>query len=184
MLEVIDLTVAYGPVVALHAVSLTVPDGSMTAVLGANGAGKTTLVRTISGLTRPRGGSVRLDGHDITRLAPEEIARLGVAHVPQGQGVLAELTVDENLRLGGLWRRDPKGQRGALAEAYDLFPPLANRRHVAAFNLSANARCYRSAALWSLARGCSSSMSPRSASPGSCSSRSWLASGRWSRSAG
>src|SRR5256886_9303161 len=113
MLEVIDLTVAYGPVVALHAVSLTVPDGSMTAVLGANGAGKTTLVRTISGLTRPRGGSVRLDGHDITRLAPEEIARLGVAHVPQGQGVLAELTVDENLRLGGLWRRDPKGQRGA-----------------------------------------------------------------------
>ncbi len=140
MLEVIDLTVAYGPVVALHAVSLTVLDGSMTAVLGANGAGKTTLVRTISGLTRPRGGSVRLDGHDITRLAPEEIARLGVAHVPQGQGVLAELTVDENLRLGGLWRRDPKGQRGALAEAYDLFPPLANRRHVAAFNLSGGER--------------------------------------------
>jgi branched-chain amino acid transport system ATP-binding protein len=140
MLEVIDLTVAYGPVVALHGVSLTVPDGSMTAVLGANGAGKTTLVRTISGLTRSRGGSVRLDGRDITRLAPEEIARLGVAHVPQGQGVLAELTVDENLRLGGLWRRDPKGQRGALAEAYDLFPPLANRRHVAAFSLSGGER--------------------------------------------
>src|SRR5205823_14065631 len=116
MLEVIDLTVAYGPVVALHAVALTVPDGSMTAVLGANGAGKTTLVRTISGLTRPRGGSVRLDGRDITGLAPDEIARLGVAHVPQGQGVLAELTVDENLRLGGLWRRDPGGQRNALAE--------------------------------------------------------------------
>ncbi len=125
MLEVIDLTVAYGPVVALHGVSLTVPAGSMTAVLGANGAGKTTLVRTISGLTRPRGGSVRLDGRDITRLAPEEIARLGVAHV---------------LRLGGLWRRDPKGQRGALAEAYDLFPPLASRRHVAAFSLSGGER--------------------------------------------
>jgi len=140
MLEVIDLTVAYGPVVALHGVSLTVADGSMTAVLGANGAGKTTLVRTISGLTRPRGGSVRFDGRDITRLAPDEIARLGVAHVPQGQGVLAELTVDENLRLGGLWRRDPKGQRSALAEAYDLFPPLANRRHVAAFSLSGGER--------------------------------------------
>jgi branched-chain amino acid transport system ATP-binding protein len=140
MLEVIDLTVAYGPVVALHAVSLTVADGSMTAVLGANGAGKTTLLRTISGLTRPRGGSVRLDGRDITRLAPDEIARLGVAHVPQGQGVLAELTVDENLRLGGLWRGDPKGQRSALAEAYDLFPPLANRRHVAAFSLSGGER--------------------------------------------
>jgi len=140
MLEVIDLTVAYGPVVALHGVSLTVADGSMTAVLGANGAGKTTLVRTISGLTRPHGGSVRLDGRDITRLAPDEIARLGVAHVPQGQGVLAELTVDENLRLGGLWRRDPVGQRTALAEAYDLFPPLASRRHLAAFSLSGGER--------------------------------------------
>ena len=60
--------------------------------------------------------------------------------MPQGQGVLAELTVDENLRLGGLWRRDPKGQRSALAEAYDLFPPLANRRHVAAFSLSGGER--------------------------------------------
>jgi len=140
VLEVVDLTVAYGPVIALHGVSLAVPDGSMTAVLGANGAGKTTLVRTISGLTRPRGGSIRLDGRDITRLAPDEIARLGVAHVPQGQGVLAELTVDENLRLGGLWRRDPGGQRTALAEAYELFPPLATRRHVAAFSLSGGER--------------------------------------------
>jgi len=140
VLEVVDLTVAYGPVVALHGVSLTVADGSMTTVLGANGAGKTTLVRTISGLTRPRGGSVRLDGREITRLAPEEIARLGVAQVPQGQGVLAELTVDENLRLGGLWRRDGKAQRAALADAYDLFPPLATRRHVAAFSLSGGGR--------------------------------------------
>jgi branched-chain amino acid transport system ATP-binding protein len=140
VLEVIDLTVAYGPVVALQGVSIAVADGSMTAVLGANGAGKTTLVRTISGLTRPRSGSIRLDGRDITRLAPDEIARLGVAHVPQGQGVLAELTVDENLRLGGLWRRDPGGQRLALAEAYDLFPPLASRRHLAAFSLSGGER--------------------------------------------
>jgi branched-chain amino acid transport system ATP-binding protein len=140
VLEVIDLTVAYGPVIALQGVSIAVADGSMTAVLGANGAGKTTLVRTISGLTRSRSGSVRLDGRDITRLAPDEIARLGVAHVPQGQGVLAELTVDENLRLGGLWRRDPPDQRKALAEAYDLFPPLASRRHLAAFSLSGGER--------------------------------------------
>jgi len=140
MLEIADLTVAYGPVVALHGVSLAVADASITAVLGANGAGKTTLVRTISGLTRPRAGSIRLDGRDITRLAPEEIARLGIAHVPQGQGVLAELTVDENLRLGGLWRTDPGGQRAALAEAYELFPPLAARRHVAAFSLSGGER--------------------------------------------
>jgi branched-chain amino acid transport system ATP-binding protein len=140
MLEIADLTVAYGAVVALQGVSITVADASITAVLGANGAGKTTLLRTISGLTRPRAGSIRLDGRDITRLAPEEIARLGIAHVPQGQGVLAELTVDENLRLGGLWRSDPGGQRGALAEAYELFPLLAARRHVAAFSLSGGER--------------------------------------------
>jgi len=140
MLEVSDLTVAYGPVAALHGVSLTVQDASITAVLGANGAGKTTLVRTISGLVRPRAGSVRLDGRELIRLAPEEIARLGIAHVPQGQGVLAELTVDENLRLGGLWRRDRKAQRGALDEAYELFPPLAGRRHLAAFSLSGGER--------------------------------------------
>ncbi|HXN57180.1 MAG TPA: ABC transporter ATP-binding protein [Candidatus Angelobacter sp.] len=140
MLEIDDLTVAYGPVMALREVSLTVADSSITAVLGANGAGKTTLVRTISGLVRPRSGSVRLDGRDITRMAPEEIARLGVAHVPQGQAVLAELTVDENLRLGGLWRRDPGGQRRALAEAYELFPPLASRRNLAAVTLSGGER--------------------------------------------
>ncbi|TMF61559.1 MAG: ABC transporter ATP-binding protein [Chloroflexi bacterium] len=140
MLEVVDLTVAYGPVVALHGVSLTVQDASITAVLGANGAGKTTLVRTISGLVRPRAGSVRLDGRELIRLPPEEIARLGIAHVPQGQGVLAELTVDENLRLGGLWRRDRKAQRGALDETYELFPPLAGRRHLTAFSLSGGER--------------------------------------------
>src|SRR2546428_10405852 len=123
MLEVIDLTVAYGPVVALHGVSLTVADGSMTTVLGANGAGKTTLVRTISGLTRPRGGSVRLDGRDITRMPPEEIARLGVAHVPQGQGVLAGLTVDENLRPGGPRRPRSKGPPPPPAQADESLPP-------------------------------------------------------------
>jgi branched-chain amino acid transport system ATP-binding protein len=140
MLEIIDLTVAYGPVVALHGISLAVADSSITAVLGANGAGKTTLVRTISGLMRPRAGTIRLDGRDITRLAPEEIARLGIAHVPQGQGVLAELTVDENLRLGGLSRKDRTAQVGALAEAYELFPPLASRQHMAALSLSGGER--------------------------------------------
>ena len=88
MLDVSDLTVAYGQAVALDQVSLTVPERSITAVLGANGAGKTTLVRTISGLVRGRGGSVRLDGLDISRLAPERVARLGVAHVPEGHGVV------------------------------------------------------------------------------------------------
>jgi len=140
MLEIVGLTVAYGPVIALQDVSMSIPHGSITAVLGANGAGKTTLVRTISGLVRPRTGSVRLDHTEISRLAPEEIARLGIAHVPEGRGVLAELTVDENLRLGGLWRKDPNDRRRALAEAYELFAPLASRRHLPAFTLSGGER--------------------------------------------
>jgi branched-chain amino acid transport system ATP-binding protein len=140
MLEVADLIVAYGGVVALEGVSIGIPDGSITAVLGANGAGKTTLVRTISGLVRPRRGSIRLDARELTRTAPEEIARLGVAHVPEGRGVIGELTVDENLRLGGLWRRDRGDQQRAVAEAYELFPALAQRRGLAAFNLSGGER--------------------------------------------
>ncbi|TMD07410.1 MAG: ABC transporter ATP-binding protein [Chloroflexi bacterium] len=140
MLEIVGLTVAYGPVIALQDVSMSIPHGSITAVLGANGAGKTTLVRTISGLVRPRTGSVRLDHTEISRLAPEEIARLGIAHVPEGRGVLAELTVEENLRLGGLWRKDPTDRRRALAEAYELFAPLAGRRHLPASTLSGGER--------------------------------------------
>lgn len=140
MLEIVGLTVAYGPVIALQDVSMSIPHGSITAVLGANGAGKTTLVRTISGLVRPRTGSVRLDHTEISRLAPEEIARLGIAHVPEGRGVLTELTVEENLRLGGLWRKDPTDRRRALAEAYELFQPLAGRRHLPAFTLSGGER--------------------------------------------
>src|SRR5437868_984614 len=140
MLEVAHLTVAYGGVVALDDVSFSVPEGSITAVLGANGAGKTTLVRAISGLVRPRRGSVRLDDRELTREPPEEIARLGIAHVPEGRGVIGELTVDENLRLGGLWRKDRDDRRRAVAEAYELFPPLAQRRGLAASNLSGGER--------------------------------------------
>ena len=140
MLEVSDLTVGYGAVLALQGVSVDVPEGSITAVLGANGAGKTTLVRTISGLVRPRGGSVRLDARELTREPPEEIARLGVAHVPEGRGVIDELTVDENLRLGGIWRKDRQDRRRAVDEAYDLFPALAQRRGLAASNLSGGER--------------------------------------------
>ena len=140
MLEVSELTVAYGAVQALRDVSLGVREGSITAVLGANGAGKTTLVRTISGLVRPRRGSVRVDGRELTREAPEEIARLGVAHVPEGRGVIGQLTVDENLRLGGLWRRDRQDHLRAVAEAYELFPALADRRSLPASNLSGGER--------------------------------------------
>jgi branched-chain amino acid transport system ATP-binding protein len=140
MLEVTDLTVAYGGVVALEAVSLTVAEGMITTVLGANGAGKTTLVRTISGLVKPRRGGVRVAGTDLTGRAPEAIARLGVAHVPEGHGIISEITVDENLRLGGLWRRDRADQRLAIEEAYELFPPLLARRHLHAASLSGGER--------------------------------------------
>jgi len=139
VLEIVDLTVAYGPVVALERVSFTVAEGSITSVLGANGAGKTTLVRTISGLVRPRSGSIRFNQKEISRLAPEVIARLGIGHVPEGRGVLAEMTVEENLRLGGLWR-DQNDRRASLAEAYELFRPLAERRHLPAFTLSGGER--------------------------------------------
>jgi branched-chain amino acid transport system ATP-binding protein len=140
MLEVADLTVAYGGVVALNGVSLTVAEGMITTVLGANGAGKTTLVRTISGLVKARRGSVRVAGTDLTGRAPEAIARLGVAHVPEGHGIISEITVEENLRLGGLWRRDRADQRLAIEEAYELFPPLLARRHLHAASLSGGER--------------------------------------------
>lgn len=140
MLEISNLSVAYGPVLALDDISLRIPDGSITAVLGANGAGKTTLVRTISGLKRPRAGSIRLDDRELSQLAPEAIARLGVGHVPEGRGVLAELTVEENLRLGGLLGKDRSERRPALADAYQLFTPLAARRHLPASTLSGGER--------------------------------------------
>jgi branched-chain amino acid transport system ATP-binding protein len=124
----------------LDGVSLTVSEGMITTVLGANGAGKTTLVRTISGLVKPRRGGVRVGGTDLTGRAPEAIARLGVAHVPEGHGIISEISVDENLRLGGLWRRDRADQRLAIEEAYELFPPLLARRHLHAASLSGGER--------------------------------------------
>ncbi|HEX4010094.1 MAG TPA: ABC transporter ATP-binding protein [Solirubrobacteraceae bacterium] len=137
MLATEDLTTHYGPVRAVDGVSLEVAKGSVTAVLGANGAGKTTLLRTITGLATPRAGRVRLDGEDITGLAVEDIVRRGLAHVPEGRGVIAELTVEENLRLGGLWRR-----RDALPadEVYELFPRLHERRRQPASRLSGGER--------------------------------------------
>jgi branched-chain amino acid transport system ATP-binding protein len=137
MLATEDLTTHYGPVRAVDGVSLEVAKGSVTAVLGANGAGKTTLLRTITGLATAHTGRVLLDGEDITGLAVEDIVRRGLAHVPEGRGVIAELTVEENLRLGGLWRR-----REALPadEVYELFPRLEERRRQPASRLSGGER--------------------------------------------
>ncbi len=137
MLEVEGLSTDYGPVRAVSEVSLTVPKGSVIAVLGANGAGKTSLLRTISGLVPASAGRVRLNGQDITTLPVEAIVRRGLAHVPEGRGVIAELTVEENLRLGGLWR----GREAApLSEVYELFPRLEERKGQPASRLSGGER--------------------------------------------
>jgi branched-chain amino acid transport system ATP-binding protein len=137
MLAVEELTTDYGPVRAVDSVSLEVSEGSVTAVLGANGAGKTSLLRTITGLVPASGGRVTLDGKRIDGRPVEDIVRRGLAHVPEGRGVIAELTVEENLRLGGLWR----GKKAApLQEIYDLFPRLEERRAQAASGLSGGER--------------------------------------------
>jgi branched-chain amino acid transport system ATP-binding protein len=137
MLQVEGLTTQYGAVRAVDDVSLEVPEGSVTAVLGANGAGKTSLLRTITGLVPAQAGRVVFAGEDITRLAVEEIVRRGLAHVPEGRGVIAELTVAENLKLGGLWR----GREAAPAqEIYELFPRLDERRRQPASRLSGGER--------------------------------------------
>jgi len=138
-LAVEDLVAGYGGVPVLEAVSLAAQPGTITAVLGANGAGKTTLLRTISGLVRPRQGRILIDGSDLARRHPEDITRAGVAHVPEGQGVVTELTIEENLRLGGLVRRGP-ARAAALADAYQRFPLLADRKRRQAGTLSGGER--------------------------------------------
>jgi branched-chain amino acid transport system ATP-binding protein len=137
LLEAEGLTAGYGGAPVLHEVGLTVGEGKIVAVLGANGAGKTTLLRTLSGLLRPSAGRVVFDGRDLRGTRVEQMVRLGIAHVPEGRGVVTELTVDENLRLGGLWRRDTKT---ALQEVYDLFEPLAQRRKQPGHQLSGGER--------------------------------------------
>jgi branched-chain amino acid transport system ATP-binding protein len=140
MLTVTGLSAGYDGILALHDVSLSVPRATITAVLGANGAGKTTLLRTISGLVQARRGRVSLAGTNLTGRRPEDIVRAGVSHVPEGRGVIAELTVEDNLRLGALWRSDRGDRVNALAMAYDLFPPLASRSGKPAATLSGGER--------------------------------------------
>jgi branched-chain amino acid transport system ATP-binding protein len=139
-LTVEDVVAGYGGVLALQGVSISIRPGTITAVLGANGAGKTTLLKTISGFVRPRQGRIALDGTDLTRRRPEEIARAGLAHVPEGQGVITELTVEENLRLGALWRSGRTDRASALADAYQRFSLLAGARHRSAGTLSGGER--------------------------------------------
>jgi branched-chain amino acid transport system ATP-binding protein len=140
LLDIEDLVTAYGPVRALDGLSLWTQDASITAVLGPNGAGKTTLLRTVSGLATPSAGRVRFDDTDITGWSPDRIVRAGLAHVPENGGVITELTVAENLRLGGLWRRDKPGVAASTKQVLDLFPPLAGRLKQQASTLSGGER--------------------------------------------
>ncbi|MGN6250514.1 MAG: ABC transporter ATP-binding protein [Marmoricola sp.] len=143
LLEVRGLCAGYGSVPVLHEVDLALEEGTITAVLGANGAGKTTLLRTLSGLLRPTAGSVRVRDTDLAGVPVERLVTLGVAHVPEGRGVIAELTVEENLRLGGLWRSGSDGAREtatAMSEVFELFEPLARRRRYHGHQLSGGER--------------------------------------------
>jgi branched-chain amino acid transport system ATP-binding protein len=160
-LAVEDLVAGYGGVIALDRVSISAGTAAITAVLGANGAGKTTLLRAVSGMIKPRRGRIRLDGTDLAGRNPEQMVRAGIAHVPEGQAVIPELTVEENLRIGmmswprrGVWggAKPPhaggvvppgtsRADRGAaLGEAFERFPPLAARRRKLAAALSGGER--------------------------------------------
>jgi branched-chain amino acid transport system ATP-binding protein len=138
VLSVEGLSASYGPVKALDGVTLQAEQGRITAVLGANGAGKTTLLRTISGLVRPTAGRVVLNGEDVTRSPVEAMVTKGMSHVPEGRGVIAELTVDENLRVGSLFRG--KVGQDEFDRVYDLFPRIKERRTSTAHTLSGGER--------------------------------------------
>ncbi len=127
MLEIESVDVLYGRIQALHDVSLTVQAGKIVAVLGANGAGKTTLLRTISGLERCRRGRIVFEGRPIERSDPSAIVQNGIAHVPEGRGILTEMTVEENLRIGAHLRRDRAGILHDFESVLAFFPILAEK---------------------------------------------------------
>jgi branched-chain amino acid transport system ATP-binding protein len=135
LLEIAGLTAAYGQVRALHGVDLAVGEGQVVALLGPNGAGKTTTLRAVCGMVRT-GGRVAFRGRELTGLATERVARLGVAHVPEGRGTFAGLTVAENLRLGAYGRKDAAAVRSDIERWYGTFPRLADRRDQPAGSLS------------------------------------------------
>ena len=125
LLELRNIETYYGPILAIHGVSMRVPEGSIVAVLGANGAGKTTVLKTVSGAMDPQKGSVLFEGRPIQARDPDWVARLGIGHVPEGREVFPFLTVEENLRMGAFSRRDREVDAD-LELVYDYFPVLKN----------------------------------------------------------
>jgi len=127
MLEIDDLTVSYGEIRALTDVSLAVGDGEIVTVIGANGAGKTTLLRTISGLVSAESGEISFRDESLRGRSPDDIVRSGIVHVPEGRGIFPDLTVAENLRMGG-YTRDGDTVEGGREQVFELFPKLRERK--------------------------------------------------------
>jgi branched-chain amino acid transport system ATP-binding protein len=142
MLKIENLTTSFGSVIALDGVSMSAQESKITTVIGANGAGKSTLLRTISGLESPSTGSITWDGRSIVGLKPEDIVRAGIAHVPEGHAVISELSVEENINMGSLFRRrsHKSDVAASLEEMYQLFPRLQERRKQLAGTLSGGER--------------------------------------------
>jgi branched-chain amino acid transport system ATP-binding protein len=136
MLEIKDLVVHYGSIIALHGISIKVEQGSIVTLVGANGAGKSTTLRTISGIVKASGGSITFAGREIRNLPPHEIVALGIAQSPEGRMVFANLTVMENLRMGAYLRNDKAGIAKDLEYVFGIFPRLKEREWQAAGTLS------------------------------------------------
>jgi branched-chain amino acid transport system ATP-binding protein len=139
-LVVSNLTVSHGAIRALRDISFEVQEGELTAIIGANGAGKTTLLRTLSGLKDAESGTATWRDRNILGKRPEDLVRRGISHVSEGKSVIPELTVRENLVIGGLWRRDKSGTEKAIKEAVELFPRLGERMSQSANTLSGGER--------------------------------------------
>ena len=142
MLTIENLTTSFGSVIALDGISMSAQESKITTVIGANGAGKSTLLRTISGLESPTTGSITWEGRSIVGLKPEDIVRAGIAHVPEGHAVISELSVEENINMGSLFRRrsHKSDVAASLDEMYQLFPRLQERRKQLAGTLSGGER--------------------------------------------
>jgi branched-chain amino acid transport system ATP-binding protein len=136
VLRVVDIHVAYGPILALHGVSLEVPEGGIVTLLGPNGAGKSTTLRTISGLMHPTSGTIEFEGKRTDRLAAEQVVSLGISQVPENRQLFAELTVMENLRLGAWGRHDRNSMRSDFEQVFEYFPILQQRQKQVAGTLS------------------------------------------------
>jgi branched-chain amino acid transport system ATP-binding protein len=136
LLEVEDIHTFYGNIEALKGVSLSVEEGECVTLIGSNGAGKSTTLRSISGLTPPREGSIKFDGHEIARVPPQEIVALGVVQSPEGRHVFPRMTVRENLDLGAYLRRDTDGIDSDINDVFELFPRLQEREKQKAGTMS------------------------------------------------